>query len=73
MNHKAKAELKAEPENRAWWRSIKAVAWAMLGVRDGGEYQRDFAQLHPLQVIAIGLVAIFALVLGLIALVHWMV
>lgn len=66
-------EPQSEKTSGPWWRSIKAVAWAMLGVRDGGEYQRDFAQLHPLQVVAIGLVAIFALVLGLIALVQWVV
>ena len=53
------------------WHSIKAVAWALLGVRKGSEYERDFAQLQPLQVIAVGLVAVFLLVLGLIALVRW--
>lgn len=56
-----------------WWHPIKTVAWALLGVRKGSEYQRDFARLHPFQVIAVGLVAVFVLVLGLIALVQWVV
>lgn len=59
------------PPDSTLWRSIKAVAWAMLGVRKGSEYQRDFARLNPLLVIGVGLVGIFVLVLGLIALVHW--
>lgn len=58
-------------EQHRLWHSIKAVAWALLGVRKGSEYERDFAQLQPLQVIAVGLVAVFVLVLGLIALVKW--
>lgn len=61
----------ATPQDGRWWRSIKAVAWAMLGVRKGSEYERDFARIQPLQVIAVGLVAVFVLVLGLIALVQW--
>lgn len=56
-----------------WWRSVKAVAWALLGVRKGSEYERDFARIQPLQVIAVGLVAVFVLVLGLIALVQWVI
>jgi hypothetical protein len=52
------------------WHSIKAVAWALLGVRKGSEYERDLPA-QPLQVIAVGLVAVFVLVLGLIALVRW--
>ena len=59
-----------EHEHRLW-HSIKAVAWALLGVRKGSEYERDFSRLQPLQVIAVGLVAVFVLVLGLIALVKW--
>lgn len=61
---------RAAPENRLW-HSIKAVAWAMLGVRKGSEYERDFERLNPLLVIAVALIAVFMLVLGLIALVQW--
>ena len=54
-----------------WWHSVKAVGWALLGVRKRSGYERDFAQLRPLPVIAVGLVAAFVLVLGLMALVKW--
>ena len=54
-----------------WWHPLRAVAWALLGVRKGSEYESDFARLQPLQVMAVGLVAVFVLVLGLIALVSW--
>lgn len=65
-------QSKPEPEAQSrWWHTIKAVAWAMLGVRKGTEYERDFARLTPLHVVLVGLVAIFALVIGLIVLVNW--
>ena len=48
------------------WRTIVAVCWAMLGVRKGREYEKDFASITPLHVIAVGLVAIVILVLALI-------
>lgn len=48
------------------WRTIVAVCWAMLGVRKGREYEKDFASITPLHVIAVGLVAIVVLVLALI-------
>ena len=58
-------------ETGRWWHSVRAVAWALLGVRKGSEYERDFARLSPLHVVVVGLVAIFALVVGLIVLVNW--
>lgn len=54
----------------SFWRSIVAVGWAMLGVRKGNEYEKDFAKITPLHVIAVGLVAIFILVLALIWIVN---
>ena len=55
------------------WRTIVAVCWAMLGVRKGKEYEKDFARITPLHVIGVGLVAIFALVLALIWIVNLVV
>ena len=54
-------------------RTIVAVCWAILGVRKGREYEKDFASITPLHVIAVGLVAIFALVLALIWIVNLVV
>jgi hypothetical protein len=64
-----------EPPNSppSLWRTVRAVAWSLFGVRRGSEYQRDVERITPLHVIAVGLVAIFLLVLGLIALVRLVV
>ena len=54
-------------------RSIRAVAWSLIGLRKGSEYREDLQRIHPLQVIVVGLVAIFGLVALLMALVHFIV
>ena len=55
------------------WRTMQAVLWSLLGVRKGSEWQQDGAQVTPLQIIAVGLAALVLFVLGLMALVHWLV
>ena len=55
------------------WRSIKLVAWSFLGIRSNTEYQQDLAQVNPLHVVAVGLVAVLMLVVGLVVLVNWVV
>ena len=54
-------------------RTVRAVAWSLIGLRKGSEYQQDVEKLHPLYIIAVGLVAVFLLVIGLIGLVNWIV
>ena len=54
-------------------RSIRAVAWSLIGLRKGSEYREDLQRIHPLHVIVVGLVAIFGLVALLMALVHFIV
>jgi hypothetical protein len=54
-------------------RTVKAVAWSFIGLRKGSEYREDLEKVNPLHVIGVGLAGIFALVVGLIALVHWIV
>ena len=61
------------PRSQSVWRSMLAVAWSLLGVRKGSEWERDAAQIKPLHVVAVGLVAIFALVIGLMLVVSWVV
>ncbi|MGN1057363.1 MAG: DUF2970 domain-containing protein [Comamonas sp.] len=64
----------SEPQHKpSFWRSIRAVAWSMFGVRKGSEWREDFAQIKPLHILAVGVVAIFALVIALIVLVNWVV
>ncbi len=52
-------------------RSLRAVAWSLIGLRAGDEYQRDLQSIQPLHVLLIGLIALFAFVLILIGIVKW--
>lgn len=63
--HGQPARLKA-----SLWRTVRAVAWAMLGIRDGDEYRKDQESLRPLQVVGVALVALLLLVLLLIGVAH---
>ncbi|MCW5221726.1 DUF2970 domain-containing protein [Verminephrobacter aporrectodeae] len=71
--------MNAPPEQPAlarkgsWLRTVRAIAWSLIGLRRGSEYRQDVENLNPLHIIAVGLVAIFLLVIGLIGLVHWIV
>ncbi len=61
------------PRTGSWWRTVRAVAWSLLGIRKGSEYQQDTERIGPLHIIVVGLVAIVLIVGGLIALVNWVV
>ena len=68
------ADLKAAVARRgSFLHTFRAVAWSFFGVRKGAEYEKDVAQLNPLHVIAAGLVAAVAFVVGLAVLVKWVV
>lgn len=51
--------------------TVKAVLWGFLGVRRQNDYQEDIAKLHPLHIMAVGVVMAFLFVLGLMFLVNW--
>lgn len=61
------------PRPTSLWRSLKALAWALLGVRKGSEWEKDASHIQPLHLVLVGVVAIFALVLLLIGIVNWVV
>ena len=54
-------------------RAIKAVLWSFIGLRSRAEFNKDVAQLNPIHLIAVGLVLALLFVLGLLALVNWVV
>ncbi|NBQ85918.1 MAG: DUF2970 domain-containing protein [Betaproteobacteria bacterium] len=54
-------------------RTLKAIGWSFIGIRKGSESQRDLARVHPLQLIAAGIVGAMVFVAALVALVHWVV
>ena len=53
----------------SFFRSMKAF----FGLRKRSEYQQDLERIHPLHIIAAGLLGFLLLVLSLVALVHWVV
>ena len=57
----------------SFWRTVKAVGWSFLGVRKNSEYQEDTAKLNPVHIIVVGIVGAMLFVLGLVALVNWVV
>jgi len=66
-------DVPADRPRPSLWRTVQAVAWGFLGVRKDSAYQEDIRQLSPLYVVAVGLVAALLLVLGLVALVKFVV
>ena len=73
---RAEREVRQEPGDKvpkSLGRTMLAVAWGLLGIRKGSEFERDMANITPLHVILVGLVAVFLLVLTLILVVRWVV
>ena len=65
--------VKPHERNGALLRTVRAVAWSLIGLRKGSEYQKDIEKLNPVHIIVVGLSALFLLVVGLIVLVNWVV
>jgi len=64
-----------QPHQRkgAFFRTIKAVLWSFIGLRSRAEFNKDVAQLNPIHLIVVGLLLALLFVLGLLALVNWVV
>ena len=45
-------------EKASFWYSMKAILWAMLGVRKDSGYDEDVARIKPAQAIIVGLIAV---------------
>ena len=67
------ADVKPSQHKGSLLRTVRAVAWSLIGLRKGSEYQQDVEKLNPIHIIVVGLIAVFLLVLGLIGLVNWIV
>jgi hypothetical protein len=61
------------PKKGSLWRTIVAVAWSFLGIRKGSEFQEDIAQITPLHILGVGLVAGLLFVVGLMIIVNLIV
>lgn len=55
------------------WRTVVAVLWSFVGLRSRNAFQQDIAQLNPIHIIAVGIALALLFVLGLVALVQWVV
>jgi hypothetical protein len=76
MAHDPLADAQDDTPHRrrgSFLQTVRAVAWAFLGVRKNADYQRDMGRLNPLHVAVVALVAVALFVGGLVALVHWIV
>ena len=51
-----------------FFQTLKAIAWAMLGVRKGSGYQEDISKLNPVHLVIAGLLFGVLFVAGLIML-----
>jgi len=56
-----------------FFQTLKAVAWAMFGVRKGAGYQEDIGKLNPVHLILAGILAGIVFVVGLVYLVRFAV
>lgn len=56
-----------------FWRTVRAVLWSFIGLRQKNEGQQDIEKLNPFHVIGVGIAAAFLFVVGLMALVNWVV
>ncbi len=51
--------------------TLRAVAWSFFGVRKASGYEQDVQQLNPMHVIVAGLIGAALFVVGLVAVVRW--
>jgi hypothetical protein len=57
----------------SFFRAVQAVLWSFIGLRKNSEGQEDMAKLNPFHVLVVGISLALIFVLGLIALVNWVV
>jgi hypothetical protein len=67
------AASEAKPPQATFLQVAGAVLWSFFGVRKGRRMIEDAATIKPAHVIAVGLLLALGFVLGLLALVHFIV
>ena len=56
-----------------FFHTLKAISWAMFGVRKGSGYQEDMAKLNPVHLVIAGLLFGVIFVTSLVTIVGWVV
>ena len=64
---------RSAPSSGSLLRTARAVAWSFLGIRKKSGLQDDMARVSPFHLIVTGIGAAVIFVLGLVALVNWVV
>ena len=59
--------------NASVWRSLLAVLWAFVGLRNRRESEEDGVKITPIHLVAVGLVVCLVFVVSLMFFVKWVV
>ena len=65
--------MEASQRKLNFFQTLRAVLWAMFGVRRGAGWREDVARLNPVYVIVIGLLFGVIFVTSLVFLAGWVV
>jgi hypothetical protein len=55
----------------SFFQTLRAVLWALFGVRKGAGYQDDIAKLNPVHLIIAGIVLTVIFVVSLVKIAGW--
>jgi hypothetical protein len=72
MSEDIKEAVSRKASTATFLQTLSAVLW-FFGVRKGKNHSEDMQKLNPVHVIVVGLLAAAAFVLGLLALVNYVV
>jgi hypothetical protein len=73
MSEDIKEAVSRKASTATFLQTLSAVLWSFFGVRKGKNHSEDMQKLNPVHVIVVGLLAAAAFVLGLLALVNYVV
>ncbi len=73
MSKDIKEAASRKASTATFLQTLSAVLWSFFGVRKGKNHSEDMQKLNPVHVIVVGLLAAAAFVLGLLALVNYVV
>ncbi|MCE2744584.1 MAG: DUF2970 domain-containing protein [Burkholderiales bacterium] len=73
MSEDIKEAVSRKASTATFLQTLSAVLWSFFGVRKGKNHSEDMQRLNPVHVIVVGLLAAAAFVLGLLALVNYVV
>jgi hypothetical protein len=68
-----KSAVQRKASKASFLQTVSAVLWSFFGVRKGKSHHEDMEKLNPVHVIIVGVLLAAAFVLGLLAVVNWVV